>query len=106
MILLVLFGHQLQQTVSKFAAFLCGIQQGHSLFGEHLTLIEKRPKLLKIGNLGCQTAGVGIVGQVDEVLQRDRAPALVPLHCQQNLHPCVFLRCQCGQPLGQQIQVI
>ena len=106
MILLVLFAQQLQQTGTEFAVFLCGIQQGHGLLGEHLVLIQKRPKLLKVGNLRRQTAGIGIVGQVDEVLHRDRTPVTAPLHCQQSLHPCVFLRCQCGQPLGPQIQVI
>ena len=106
MILLVLFAQQLQQTGSEFAVFLCGIQQGHGLLGEHLVLIQKRPKLLKVGNLRRQTADVGIVGQVDEVLQGDGTPATAPLHCQQSFHPRVFLRRQCGQPLGQQIQVI
>ncbi|CAN3988489.1 imidazole glycerol phosphate synthase subunit HisH, partial [Dysosmobacter welbionis] len=101
MILLVLFAQQLQQFSSESAVLLCGIQQSHGLAGEHLVLIQKRPKLLKVGNLGRQTAGVSIVGQVDKVLQGDRTPAMAPLHCQQSLHPYVFLRGQCGQPLGQ-----
>ena len=106
MILLVLFAQQLQQFDLKAAALLHSIQQGHGLVGEHLALIQKYPKLLKVGNLRCQTAGIGIVGQVDEVLQGDGTPATAPLHCQQSFHPRVFLRRQCGQPLGQQIQVI
>ena len=59
-----------------------------------------------IENLGRKTACVGIVGQVDEPLQRDRSAVVLLFHLQEGFHSRPLILGQYGETLGKQIEVI
>lgn len=59
-----------------------------------------------IGNSGRKTADIGIIGQVDEPLQRDGPAVLFLFHLQEGFHSWPLLLGQRGQTLGKEIQVI
>ena len=105
MLLLVLFPQQFQQPLPKAAVLLHGIHQGHGLLREHLPLIQKRPKFLRVGDLGRQKADIRIEGQVDEAGEGKGSSVVFLLDLEQAVQPHPVILTQHGQPEGQQVQL-
>ena len=105
-VLLVFLAERSQQCVLKLTVRLRRIQQRHGLIRQHLTLIQKRPKLLGIGDLGRQKADIRVESQVDQAGQRDGAGAVYLLYLEQAGHSHLVIFAELGQPLGQKIQLI
>ena len=92
---LILLPEYLQQILSICAAVLGGIQQCHGLLRQHPALVQKRPKLLIVENMGRQEADIRIVGQVDQAGQRDGAdvPSALDLEQAVQAHTVVLKMC-------------
>ena len=105
-IFLILLPEYLQQILSICAAVLGGIQQCHGLLRQHPALVQKRPKLLIVENMGRQEADIRIVGQVDQAGQRDGADVPSALDLEQAVQAHTVVLTQHGQPLGQEVQFI
>ena len=103
--LLVLFPQQLQQSLPKITVLVHGVHQGHGFIRKHLALVQKRPKLLWIGDLGRQETDIRVERQVDEAGEGKGSGVVFLLDLEQAVQPHPVILTQHGQPEGQQVQL-